>query len=143
MVETTFLQCPICASPFTITKDQKCLVCLKGHSYDISKQGYVNLCDGSLGKIYENKELFAARRAVYNAGFFLELENNLETINKNTYSFNIGKTQIFQANKGTPLWSEFNRIESACLLLYNTLKAHKESLPRLAFTLGSQKGLRV
>ena len=71
------------------------------------------------------------------------IENNLETINKHTYSFNIGKTQIFQANKGTPLWSEFNRIESACLLLYNTLKAHKESLPRLAFTLGSQKGLRV
>ena len=24
--------------------------------------------------------MFAARRAVYNAGFFLELENNLETI---------------------------------------------------------------
>lgn len=71
------------------------------------------------------------------------IESNLETINKNTYSFNIGKTQTFQANKGTPLWSEFNRIESACLLLYNTLKAHKEALPRLAFRLGSQKGIGV
>lgn len=71
------------------------------------------------------------------------IENNLETINKNTYGFNIGKTQTFQANRGTPLWSEFNRIESACLLLYNTLKAHKEALPRLAFRLGGQKGIGV
>ncbi len=71
------------------------------------------------------------------------IESNLEIINTNTYGFNIGKTQVFQANKGTPLWSEFNRIESACLLLYNTLKAHKEALPRLVFRLGGQKGIGV
>lgn len=71
------------------------------------------------------------------------IENNLEIINTSTYGFNIGKTQTFQANKNTPLWSEFNRIESACLLLYNTLKAHKAALPRLAFKLGGQKGIRV
>lgn len=71
------------------------------------------------------------------------IEENLAVINQNTYGLDIGEKQMFYANKSTPLWSEFNRIESACLLLYNTLKAHKESLPRLAFTLGSQKGLRV
>ena len=71
------------------------------------------------------------------------IESNLEIINANTYSFNIGETQTFQANKSTPLWSEFNRIESACLLLYNTMIAHKNALPRLAFTLGGQKGIRV
>ena len=71
------------------------------------------------------------------------IESNLEIINANTYSFNIGETQTFQANKSTPLWSEFNRIESACLLLYNTMTAHKNALPRLAFTLGGQKGIRV
>ena len=71
------------------------------------------------------------------------IESNLATINNNTYKFDIGKTQTFQANKSTPLWSEFNRIESACLLLYNTMIAHKNALPRLAFTLGGQKGIRV
>lgn len=71
------------------------------------------------------------------------IESNLEIINANTYGFDIGETQTFQANKRTPLWSEFNRIESACLLLYNTMIAHKNALPRLAFTLGGQKGIRV
>lgn len=71
------------------------------------------------------------------------IESNLERINKVTYGFNIGKTVTYHVNQSTPLWSEFNRIESACLLLYNTLTAQKNALPRLAFTLGSQKGIRV
>lgn len=71
------------------------------------------------------------------------IESNLDTINTNTYDFDIGETQTFQANKSTPLWSEFNRIESACLLLYNTMTAHKNALPRLALTLGGQKGIKV
>ena len=71
------------------------------------------------------------------------IENNLEIINENTYDFDIGETKTFQANKSTPLWSEFNRIESACLLIYSTMIAHKNALPRLAFTLGDQKGIRV
>ena len=71
------------------------------------------------------------------------IESNLEIINANTYSFDIGEKQTFQANNRTPLWSEFNRIESACLLLYNTMIAHKNALPRLAFILGCQKGIRV
>lgn len=71
------------------------------------------------------------------------IEQNLETINSNTYGFNIGDTTTYQANKGTPLYTEFNRIESAVLLLYNTLMAHKNALPGLAFTLGGQKGIRV
>lgn len=71
------------------------------------------------------------------------IENNLETVNINTYNFGIGDTKEFYPNKTTPLWSEFNRIESAMLLLHNTMLAHKNALPRLAFTLGGQKGLKV
>ena len=71
------------------------------------------------------------------------IENNLETVNINTYNFDIGDTKEFYPNKTTPLWSEFNRIESAMLLLHNTMLAHKNALPRLAFTLGGQKGLKV
>ena len=71
------------------------------------------------------------------------IENNLESVNINTYNFDIGDTKEFHPNKATPLWSEFNRIESAMLLLHNTMLAHKNALPRLAFTLGGQKGLKV
>lgn len=71
------------------------------------------------------------------------IENNLEILNENTYGLDIGKTTLYQANKSTPLWSEFNRIESASLLLYNTLIAHKNALSRLEFSLGMQKGMRI
>lgn len=71
------------------------------------------------------------------------IETNLETLNLGTYDFGIGEKQVFKANGSTPLWSEFNRIESACLLLYKTLVVHKKALPRLDFTLGGEKGIRV
>ena len=71
------------------------------------------------------------------------IENNLESVNINTYNFDIGDTKEFYPNKTTPLWSEFNRIESSMLLLHNTMLSHKNALPRLAFTLGGQKGLKV
>lgn len=71
------------------------------------------------------------------------IENTLDSLNLETYRLEIGDKQTFKANGSTPLWSEFNRIENACLLIFNTLTAHKEALPRLAFRLGSQKGIRV
>lgn len=70
------------------------------------------------------------------------IEQNLETLNLETYKFDIGETKTYKANKATPLWTEFNRIESAMLLLHNTMIAHKEALPRLAFKLGGQKGIK-
>ena len=71
------------------------------------------------------------------------IENALESLNLETYNLGIGDKQTFKANGSTPLWSEFNRIESAILLLYNTMTAHKDALPRLSFRLGNQKGIRV
>lgn len=72
-----------------------------------------------------------------------EIENNLDKINVETYGFEIGEKKIYKANGNTPLWSEFNRIESASLLLYNTMMAHKKALSRLSVVLGGQKGFRV
>lgn len=72
-----------------------------------------------------------------------DIENALESLNMETYGLEIGDKQTFKANGSTPLWSEFNRIESAILLLYNTMVVHKDNLPRLDFRLGNQKGIRV
>lgn len=72
-----------------------------------------------------------------------EIENSLHNLNLETYGFDIGSKKIYKANGATPLWSEFNRIENASLLLYNTMVSHKNSLPRLTIVLGGQKGIKV
>lgn len=74
MILTEYLKCPICSSPFVLSGDEKSLVCGRGHNFDLARQGYVNLCGGSMGKLYEQKELFQARRNVYEAGFFRGVE---------------------------------------------------------------------
>lgn len=71
------------------------------------------------------------------------IEDGIDALNIETYNLNIGEKINFNSNKNTPLWSEFNRIESACLLLYKTMNGHKGTLKRMAFTLGNQKGIRV
>ena len=64
------------------------------------------------------------------------IENSLATINENTYDFDFGESQSYTANGATPLYDEFNRIESATLKLYKTLQAEIKGLPRLALVLG-------
>ena len=71
------------------------------------------------------------------------IETALEQLNLETYKFDIGETKEYMANTRTLDFVELNRIESAILLLYNTMVSHKNALPRLAFTLGGRKGIRV
>lgn len=72
-----------------------------------------------------------------------EIEGSLDSLNIETYGLEIGEKQTYKANGSTPLWSEFNRIESACLLLFKMFEVHKNSLPRLTFVLGGQKGIKI
>lgn len=71
------------------------------------------------------------------------IETSIETLNLETYSFDVGEKKTYRANGSTPLWSEYNRIEGAILLLHNTLVAHKAALKKLEFRLGDQKGIKV
>ena len=71
------------------------------------------------------------------------IEDNLVTFNLRTYALNIGEKIVYTDNGNTPSYLEFNRIENAMLKLYNELQTHKANLPRLEFTLGRQKGIRV
>ena len=72
-----------------------------------------------------------------------DIEQSLESLNLETYRFKIGETKEYLPNTRTLDYVELNRIESAILLLYKTMTSHKESLNRLAFTLGGQKGIKV
>lgn len=96
--------------------------------------GFPNIASLGAGKTYTSmiyaKEINA-------------IENCLEKLNLGSYSFNIGNKKTYYANQSTPLYSEFNRIESAILLLYKTMTAQKEALPKLSFRLGGQKGIRL
>lgn len=74
---------------------------------------------------------------------FNSMGTNLATINSHTYNLNIGNAITYSENHSAPLYSDYNRIEGAILLLYNTMSAQKDALSRLAFTLGGQKGIKV
>lgn len=70
------------------------------------------------------------------------IESFLEKLNLGSYVFDIGEKSTYYANQGTPLYSEFNRIESAILLIYKTMTAHEDALPKLSFKLGDMKGVK-
>ena len=56
----TLFRCPICSH--SLEKIEGCCKCKSGHSYDISKYGYVNLLLSSGGVHGDNREMILARR---------------------------------------------------------------------------------
>jgi 23S rRNA (guanine745-N1)-methyltransferase len=63
--------CPICSSPMKML-DSTRLVCAENHSFDLSKNGYVNLAPQAHVTKYD-KSLFEARKRVIDSGFFNQL----------------------------------------------------------------------
>ena len=62
------------------------------------------------------------------------LEDNLESLRKNTFLFDDSDPKQWYENQRTPNYEDFNRLEKACLLFYNgfkTQKAHKPFLPQI------------
>ncbi len=71
------------------------------------------------------------------------IEDNLETLNTDSMDYDIGETQTYYANNPTLDYAELNRIEGACLQLYNVFESSFKGLKRLSFILGGDKGIRV
>ena len=95
-----------------------------------------NLTELSLETEKDNLSLIYARNM--NA-----IEDGLDRLNIETYKKNIGDKKTYYPNKNVPDADEYNRIENACLMLYEALRSHKSNLPRLSFRLGNQKGIKV
>ena len=70
-------------------------------------------------------------------------EKNLETINKNVYTQNIGASQTFYPNGIFIKYDELNRIENASLLIKTLLDNQTLALRRFPFRLGAFKGVRI
>lgn len=69
------------------------------------------------------------------------IESNLTALCSNTYPFAIGNERTYYANQPAIDWQEINRIESACLLIYNNLTGQIAGRQRLSITLGGAKPL--
>lgn len=74
---------------------------------------------------------------------FNTIEDNLQTVNQQSYRFDIGEKKTWKPNKPMPTYEDFNRIESACLRLYQQAKADYDAMQTLEITLGGEKGIKV
>ena len=59
----------VSAMPVMAVSQYKSLICGQGHTFDISKQGYVNFLNKSVKTRYD-RQLFEARRELLTAGNF-------------------------------------------------------------------------
>ena len=78
----------------------------------------------------------------WNVDYFNAFEQNVEIINKNTFSQNYGISQRFFENGPFIKWDELNRIEKACMSIKEILERQEKTITRLDFRLGSVKGVR-
>lgn len=71
----TILKCPVCGG--SLNAEPRRLVCSNRHSFDIAKEGYVNLLlSGKSGDLKgDNKEMARSRRDFLNRGYFEPLAN--------------------------------------------------------------------
>jgi 23S rRNA (guanine745-N1)-methyltransferase len=70
-------QCPSCGAPLLVKEFSLC--CENGHTYDVARKGYVHLHHKTVQSPYD-KNLFDARRAVFEAGFYRPVIDALKTL---------------------------------------------------------------
>ncbi|MEU1604838.1 putative RNA methyltransferase [Micromonospora matsumotoense] len=64
------LRCPVCARPLAATTDTRALRCPRRHSFDLARQGYVNLLTGRAPHAGDTAEMVAARADFLAAGHY-------------------------------------------------------------------------
>ncbi|MBO1914031.1 hypothetical protein J4G37_55605, partial [Microvirga sp. 3-52] len=70
--------CPVCGGELKLI-DKSRLVCTDNHSFDLSRQGYVNLTTGAHLTKYD-KALFEARKQIIDSGFFTPVLKRLTNL---------------------------------------------------------------
>lgn len=71
----TLFACPICREQMQV-REQGSLVCTANHSFDVAKQGYVNMMTHATSSKY-SKELFISRKAIIDSGLYDLLEERI------------------------------------------------------------------
>ena len=93
--ELHLFRCPICSSGMGM-EDKSRLVCTDNHSFDLSKNGYVNLAPQAHVTKYD-KSLFEARKTVMSSGFFNQV---LEFITHQVHEHIEGREQAYHSGCG-------------------------------------------
>lgn len=70
--------CPVCQAPFEGL--DKRFVCPKGHSFDMAKQGYINLLLHSKKDKHYDKASFERRHHILEAGFYKHILEVIQTL---------------------------------------------------------------
>ena len=65
--------CPICKESIQINDTGK-MYCINNHSFDVAKQGYVNLMTKPVASMY-SKELFESRQQIITSGLYDEVQH--------------------------------------------------------------------
>jgi 23S rRNA (guanine745-N1)-methyltransferase len=77
------LICPVCKENLVRVTSDKCFRCANNHSFDISKQGYVNLLTNSQKSSNlpgDSKDMVQARRDFLSGGYYRELSDRLNKL---------------------------------------------------------------
>ncbi len=75
----SILRCPICTHPFTLADHS--LVCSLRHSFDIAREGYVNLLQKKVAStVGDSREMLQARRAFFEHGHYRPISNQLNDL---------------------------------------------------------------
>ena len=77
------------------------------------------------------------------ASWWKNLQDNLESINKESLNLALGERVDYSSNEAGRLLEELIRIETFCLNIYNVFSIIEMNKPRLAFRLGGMKGVNV
>lgn len=123
-----FLKCPICSNPMYIDPS-KSLTCKRGHSYDLSKKGTINFLGNSCKLIY-SKELFEARNAVCEAGFYDQLLVELVDMISRYQQKRNRKLNILDigCGEGSHISGIFRRVDARKQTLFIGMDISKDSI---------------
>lgn len=107
----SLFRCPICHSPVKVI-DLKSLVCIKNHTFDFAKQGYVNLLTRPVTSQYD-KQLFQARkRIITETDLYTPLHNQIADVIEEYARMTNEEIIVFDAGCGEG--SHLQRILATC-----------------------------
>ncbi len=112
---------------------------IKGNLNEIRSQALILWPD------FEFEEM-GADKSYHDYGFYADeinrFESNIDHICKGTFPFAVGDRQVFYENQPFIDWAELNRIESACLLIYQNIQGRINGRRHLAFRLSSRRAIQ-
>ena len=103
-MQTTTYSCPKCKGALLLS--DKCFRCHEGHSFDLAREGYVNLLMGKgSGTHGDNREMLLARQTFLSYGYYRRMADTVSTYLKK-YAFVDGECRLLDIGCGEGYYTE-------------------------------------